>query len=532
MLSSWIKLIKDDPMTQDNDQSKENIALKKAVITSHLENNAVRPIRDFVEDGQKPSGQSSGRIMIDPRTRHRYLVKNASKVISADTKDFVREYIFSKLYKRLLYDRAPDIALVAGNAELTTAPKTKIVKLSEDRSIDNVYLRSKFLEDFITLAELSGSGIDTTLIASAPVLQQLAGFEKIIAASLFLGEVDYHPSNLGARRVIENIETNPTKTPNLVERFEVLKIDHGRSGVYFASDVDDLITRMHSSFKGFNYENIPLDPARFSESIKEMLQISNNEIENLVQKSSFELKTIGVKSIKPIDYPATIAKQALVLKEFSERLDVISKIDDLPRTWLKDVGIMDPIEWATLNGKTIEGLKPQEWVIHKAHRTLSKEPRLEETDNTEQLAPTTNILKDSVARSGESGYKSLLTARSAPSSPSNVEKLSQQRSIPSGKSSPDKTEFFKAIEEGNIDTVVQLLEKGADINSQDRFRKTPLHYATKADDMKIASLLLERGAKVGFLNGYKYTNPEIKKLLIKAKEIQLTIAPKATFRSS
>lgn len=54
-----------------------------------------------------------------------------------------------------------------------------------------------------------------------------------------------------------------------------------------------------------------------------------------------------------------------------------------------------------------------------------------------------------------------------------------------------------AVQEANIETVKQLLELGAVVNSRDVNNKTPLHYATmlrKADAFQISRFLLEHGA--------------------------------------
>ena len=57
--------------------------------------------------------------------------------------------------------------------------------------------------------------------------------------------------------------------------------------------------------------------------------------------------------------------------------------------------------------------------------------------------------------------------------------------------------FFKAIREGNLNEVKPMLEKNPVlINSKDVRGSTPLILATYYDEMEIATLLLDKGAKI------------------------------------
>jgi ankyrin repeat protein len=59
-----------------------------------------------------------------------------------------------------------------------------------------------------------------------------------------------------------------------------------------------------------------------------------------------------------------------------------------------------------------------------------------------------------------------------------------------GKSS--ETELHKAVEKGNTERVISLIEKGADVNLKDKYGQTPLHIAARDDKMTIIDLLLNK----------------------------------------
>lgn len=52
-------------------------------------------------------------------------------------------------------------------------------------------------------------------------------------------------------------------------------------------------------------------------------------------------------------------------------------------------------------------------------------------------------------------------------------------------------EFIEAVQEGNIEKVKDLLEKGANINFQTRTGDTALHYSTEYNNIPMTELLLK-----------------------------------------
>lgn len=68
-----------------------------------------------------------------------------------------------------------------------------------------------------------------------------------------------------------------------------------------------------------------------------------------------------------------------------------------------------------------------------------------------------------------------------------------------------RTPLFWAIEEGNEEMVKILLEKGANLHSKDKIYDTPLSLAVEKGNEKVVKLLLEKGANPNFVYGYGQT---------------------------
>ncbi len=64
--------------------------------------------------------------------------------------------------------------------------------------------------------------------------------------------------------------------------------------------------------------------------------------------------------------------------------------------------------------------------------------------------------------------------------------------------------IFKATKKGDYERVKELLDNGVDVNIVDNCENnTPLHYASAQGYIKIARLLIERGANINALNYYE-----------------------------
>lgn len=57
-------------------------------------------------------------------------------------------------------------------------------------------------------------------------------------------------------------------------------------------------------------------------------------------------------------------------------------------------------------------------------------------------------------------------------------------------------QLLAATRKGDLASVKQLLDKGADVNTKTRYESTPLFFACDRGHLEIARLLIERGAKL------------------------------------
>lgn len=123
----------------------------------------------------------------------------------------------------------------------------------------------------------------------------LEGFEKVIAASLFLGEVDYHHENIG---LVENA----------YGELRAAKIDHGRSGKLIQNKLskEELMQKFIASRPTMQIDSVAFNVDKFDNAIKEILTISNEEIESFIQKDLYKIKSTGFK-LNPTYYDIDIS---------------------------------------------------------------------------------------------------------------------------------------------------------------------------------------------------------------------------------
>lgn len=248
---------------------------------------------------------------------------NFVKYLNRNREEAVAELIGSELYKTLLYDRSPSIALVETSKE------------------GKLYIRSKYLEDVTSLSNFSGSTLKMRIEADSEKLKKLTGFEKVIAACNILGEVDYQP---------ENVMVKEPETDNPV----AVKIDHGKSFITFPKDWHTLIKVTNSQFirysgysRAIDRGNLRFNIREYSDSLNQMLkQLNDDKIDALVSQKIAELRKIKfdpkgmtvyvdngikdiIKEIKDFDdlerhYKAELKNHISNMKDIAKKMEIVA----------------------------------------------------------------------------------------------------------------------------------------------------------------------------------------------------------------
>ncbi len=381
---------------------------EKRNIEEHFKKKGVRSLNSFVptrekNSGTKGDGLTKGNFVadLDAPAEEKYLAKVAShdpkdKEEKNDKQDLVVEYIFGPLFQRFLYDRAPQISLVVGEEDiekfrtnLNNAKKASIWKQEDGKWVKDEGAASaggpsttKPLSDKIYItSELYDSTNFSTFhdfqTAHRSLLPKIEGFEKVIAACIFLGDIDYHKWNTGVNRT--KIGQDP-ESGEAIYKYEAVKIDQGRAGSYtgtglygVGTSADSIISNMIENFRERGYATNMLDPKKLNDSIKEMLQITDDEINYIVARRKAELKQAGVEDPKlEQNFAVDIINQRKAMMELSERLDIIEKITPPIGSWLKEIGVQNPIIWSVKNGKKIEGKNPLKWSLDEDRQFAEK----------------------------------------------------------------------------------------------------------------------------------------------------------------
>lgn len=219
-----------------------------------------------VPEGQQTRGASqtkSGDLYGDT-----VYIKNLPTHVSANIHNIkgheaaaVNEYIYGDIYKKLLFNRTPDVQLVVDDADILNQGVYVVRADGEKtpRDIQSIQASSVAKNIVITSRELS----DFREIQDVNV-NEIKGFEKVLAACLILGENDYHTGNIG----LINIGT--TEEPNYV----AAKIDHGYSGSLKYDTLDDMMNDMVVRFRDNNYDkhqSIKLDAKELKRDIDTMV---------------------------------------------------------------------------------------------------------------------------------------------------------------------------------------------------------------------------------------------------------------------
>lgn len=374
---------------QDGSEDRKK---KKEILEQHLKNRAVRSFDKFKKAEELAhQGVSKGVDYYDTEgDKSKYHLKRSLKKYSQPLPkelkilylDFFTEFSYAKLYERLLYDRAPKIGLVMGSEELTPE-KIKKGKSPITSKFKSIILRSKFLENYKSLSDFSGyekkDEFENGMFKpDSPKLKKIKGFEKVMAACFCLGEIDAHADNIG---VIEKDG-----------EFLMAKIDHGRSGIFehnyrsFEKDFPIDEVNEHKGLSGIigltlkhrGFQNIPFNLQKFKEAIDAMVPVLENEAEDIMKASLYQLKSAGVtylnKESKSWEYwkdpniTLELKQRLKEMKEISEQANIFTKMApeiEGYEYFADKIYKEDPILYALKNKKTIEGKDPITYAIDK-----------------------------------------------------------------------------------------------------------------------------------------------------------------------
>lgn len=436
-------------------QKKDNLTKngKRFWVRRELPDDQTQHRKKYSKDADKLNGYSEGYIAKE--SKNTYIIKNALKAsqsVGGHSKedimrsDLIREYIFGKLYKRALYDRAPHIGLVVDDlpnaaseiplefeleiekkieekskndpafkerfydldGEINEEEFQKYIEENYTREIDKdfkekelinlkksadknpklkekyftpegevkeavfkkyikkrmarfansgeeeFHIRSKFFQDFVTLQEVE-----------IEKRKNVKGFGKVLAASFMFGEKDLSQANLG----VVPAENEGELT--------MVKIDHGRSGM-FDMHLGDAMTYIGNFADFISFGDLKFDEQEFQESLNQMSQIQDNEIQNFVDKAVGDIKSIGVIEIVNEDsidvdldkYREYITEKIIKQKEnaklLCEQMDILSKCE--PKADIVEYlrrGNPNALDYVIDKRLKIDGKDPLLWAIEQ-----------------------------------------------------------------------------------------------------------------------------------------------------------------------
>jgi len=290
-------------------------------------------------------GLQTGYYAIENASKSLFLIKSLNpRAYNSASNEGNTELLSGDLYSLLIYNRAPKIALVPGNA-----------------------LRSKIFPKVMKLSDFLRQDRDG--------LKKIYGFEKVMAACQLLGEVDFHLGNLMVRPMDDGSG-----------RFELLKIDHGKSFRKFPGNFKDFIRSLLIPDQGISLYRDPVANGKLTFNIHEyaralndmLIILSDDKVDAIIKKRIDEIRKINrnfnydTDSLK--EHISNMRRYAKILGEISKK---IADSEDCPEKqrlenglWLKKLDkLLKSSPGDILEEDTIEKLittltdirKPQKW---------------------------------------------------------------------------------------------------------------------------------------------------------------------------
>jgi len=230
------------------------------------------PVQEFANtfryEAQRSTGQVEEVFMLKCAGKTPVIVQGCDKRREHwNSASFVIEFLTSTLYKRVLYKRAPVIALVKA-----TAP-------------NEILLRSKYLNGFENASKYTG-GTGYNQYGKTKSLATVSGGGKLMAVLLAFGEHDDHAGNIG---VMTDWDARQDKISEIFA-----KIDHGWSATQLFTNGECMWKNFHSACNIYQYkDNVKIDLTEFRESLEQILMITPEEIADHLKARVYELEQMG-----------------------------------------------------------------------------------------------------------------------------------------------------------------------------------------------------------------------------------------------
>ena len=223
---------------------------------------------------------------------------------------FINEYIFGPLFKRILFSKAPHIELVTNS---------KIPQLS-----------SKSLVGFNSIKQNNERPITK--------IKNVKRTAAVLATCLFLGDYDLNAGNVGLMPAQDGSDS-----------YVLAKIDHGWAGSRKFTKAEIMLQDLATIVLGTGYsyfQKLTIDSKEFRETIKQIIQISDEEIEAFVSRRIDDLKKIG-----EVEKVEKIPIEGLQMEEWED--DTVHNYNkNLPKHFFKE-------DWEPLAEHFIAFLKNQ-----------------------------------------------------------------------------------------------------------------------------------------------------------------------------
>jgi hypothetical protein len=286
-------------MSQEKKKSPKGIALKSLgskLEDIYYERKLSHDAEDFKRVGEKTEGVSSGFTAERNKTGDTVILKTAEKgqidfFNIADFKKLVekgddfREFLMGDIYNKILLRGAsPEINIIDLQNNLDSPSNGAFAV--ESKFLKNFKTYYEFREGSYVYSNRGGEKLD--IPKSIKEIEKnnkfIVGFEKLVAGLIFGGEVDYHGSNWG---VIKELQEDGRVINKAV------KIDHGRSDMTISENPLGALIKLSDQFKEYDYRSINFNISKFREHLEMITKTPPEEFDKFIDRGLDRLDKIG-----------------------------------------------------------------------------------------------------------------------------------------------------------------------------------------------------------------------------------------------